>query len=124
METKRKRTWKPKPPAECANCKRIMPIQCIGLCQTCYERQRIRSKCPKVGTLRLLCPGDWLEVPGTERRIGFIWEIDVDRVEVRSYEGPGTRGPTIRRMTRAEACWYRIIPNDRYGVERPLLGVK
>jgi hypothetical protein len=52
-------------------------------------------------------------------RIGFVWDINGDRVEVRSYE----HSRVIKHMTRAEACWYRIIPNDRYGVGRPLLAV-
>jgi hypothetical protein len=57
-------------------------------------------------------------------RIGFVWDINGDRVEVRSYEGKNYGGkPTIKHMTRADACWYKIIPNPAHGNERPLLGV-
>jgi hypothetical protein len=53
-------------------------------------------------------------------RIGFVWDINGDRVEVRSYEGKNYGGkPTIKHMTRADACWYKIIPNPAHGNERP-----
>lgn len=84
----------------------------LGKCLKCRTPHR-------VGPLRLLCPGDWLEHPNSGMRLGFVWEIDGDQVEVRSYE----HSRVIKHMTRAEACWYRIVPNDRYGESRPLLAV-
>lgn len=121
---------------ECSDCKQVKRQFCKGICSNCYQKRRRainpdrtpqgkqQARKPRVGALRLLCPGDWLEHPGSGVRIGFVWDITGDRVEVRSYEGEtyGTR-PTIRHMTRAQACWYRIIPNPAHGDQRPLLEV-
>lgn len=84
-----------------------------GKCASCRES--------RVGVPRVLFPGDVLELP-TEHgmKAGFVWDINGDEIEVRSYEVPAGKRPTIKRMTRAEACWYRIIPNDAYGTDRPV----
>lgn len=85
----------------------------LGECLKCRTPERL-------GPCRLLCPGDWLESPDGVLRAGFVWEVNGDDIEVRSYDG---NGRNIKHMTRAEACWYRIVPNDRYGEARPLLEV-
>jgi hypothetical protein len=105
----------------CLECGESKQSQYSGICQACYKRRR---RGERVGPVRRLCPGDWLETPDGATRIGFVWDIDGDRVEVRSYEVRDVTKPTIRKMTRAQACWYRIIPNPAHGDQRPLLGVK
>lgn len=119
---------------ECSDCKQVKRPFCKGICSNCYQKKRRlanpdrtpagkqQARKPKVGPVRLLCPGDWLEHPNSGIRLGFVWDIDGDSVEVRSYEGNNYGDkPTIKHMTRAKACWYRIIPNPEYGNERPLL---
>lgn len=69
------------------------------------------------GTPRVLYPGDML-MEGDDRAIGFVWDVRGDEIEVRSYN---LAKPTIRVMTRAKASAYRIVPNESYGTDRPLL---
>ena len=83
-----------------------------GMCGRCRQSPFHCS-----GTPRVLYPGDML-MEGDGRAIGFVWDVRGDEIEVRSYN---LAKPTIRVMTRAKASAYRIVPNESYGTDRPLL---
>ncbi len=68
---------------------------------------------------RVLMPGDWL-VLADGQRVGFVWSVIGDVVEVRTDEDD----PQTLSMTRMEASAYRIIPNIAHGTDRPFMKVR